>query len=249
MQSVLLALLLACSLASAAIGDRAAAQTAPTAEKNDEDSLWALIKDTTNAELLRDFLEYFPNSRHAAAARARLATITTAKPPAPATPPATSAKPSAPAPAPPPATAAKPPAATATPPAPAPAASGTSTTVSRPPAPTATRPPPPSTTTTTTTTTMRAFQLFQEPRGDDNPNNPRIDWCLNWATNCGKPAADAFCKSRGFQRATSFETRLTGGPTWVAGDRRICQLPECTALNAVMCEGRDETQMIQHQTK
>jgi hypothetical protein len=252
MQQILPALLVAGGLAVAALNHSSLAQTVqPAQQKSAEDDIWDIIKDTTNAGLLQGFLEGYPNSRHAAAARARLATLTAPKagpanPAARATTPKTAApKPAAPA------------TGTATAPtaiAPIPAAPATkrtsTTTVSRPAAsPAAAAEPKPAAPSTSTTAAIRPFQLFQEPRGDDNPNNPRVDWCLNWATSCGRPAADAFCKSRGFQRAASFETRQTGGPTWVAGARTIWRRPECTALAAVMCEGHDETQLIKHQTK
>lgn len=32
----------------------------------------------------------------------------------------------------------------------------------------------------------------------------RLDWCKNWAQNCGKPAADAYCEYKGYEYAISY---------------------------------------------
>src|SRR6056297_1672361 len=42
---------------------------------------------------------------------------------------------------------------------------------------------------------------FHEPMVDGH----RLDWCREWAANCGKPAADAFCRAQGFDRAAFYE--------------------------------------------
>ena len=212
----------------------ARATRAQTAQKSaEDDEIWDIIKDTTDASLLQSFLEGFPNSRHAAAAQARLAAVTASKPPtaatAPTPPPATASKPPAAtvAPTPPPATATKPPVATvtpATPPATTPKPPAAGATPLLPPVTIPAPASPPS----GTATQLR--KLFPEPRqGQDGSGNMRVDWCLNWAANCGKPAAEAFCQARGFRQATSFQSQQTGGPTWVAGDRKICLQPACTA--------------------
>jgi hypothetical protein len=185
-----LVLLLASGVVCAVPRDSSLAQTAQPAQKGTEDDIWDVIKDTTNVGLLKGFLESYPNSRHATAARARLAAVTAPNPPAAA------------------ATPLLPP-----------------VTIQRPPGPPSKKASGPA-------------KSFPQPRqGQDGPYNLRVDWCLNWATNCGKPAADAFCDARGFKQAVSFQSEITGGPTWVAGDRKICLHPACGALAAVACEG------------
>lgn len=39
-------------------------------------------------------------------------------------------------------------------------------------------------------------QLFQNPMINGYP----LDLCKEWASNCGKPATDAFCKLKAFQK-------------------------------------------------
>jgi hypothetical protein len=34
----------------------------------------------------------------------------------------------------------------------------------------------------------------------------RLDWCLHWARDYGKPAADAFCQINGYAEAESWKT-------------------------------------------
>lgn len=67
--------------------------------------------------------------------------------------------------------------------------------------------PPPSTTSVATTTTVAttsttapASVTFNDPQFGGFP----LDHCLQFGKNCGFPAADAFCQSKGFSGATSF---------------------------------------------
>lgn len=80
-------------------------------------------------------------------------------------------------------------------------------------------------------------QLYERPQvGAANMNGLRLDWCLAWERDCGKPAADAFCKEQGYDAARSFEPHKTGALTWLAGDEQICSGAQCTALAQVVCE-------------
>ena len=65
----------------------------------------------------------------------------------------------------------------------------------------------------------------------------RVDWCKNWASNCGKPAADLFCRNMGYQRSTSFMIQNNhGGPTNVLGhDGMVCWAPFCDSFRYINC--------------
>lgn len=64
----------------------------------------------------------------------------------------------------------------------------------------------------------------------------RLDFCRNFGTNCGQPAADLFCRELGYERATHW---LPAGPvaerTLVFGDGRICEGPGCQAFALIRC--------------
>ena len=68
-----------------------------------------------------------------------------------------------------------------------------------------------------------------------------LDWCREWAVDCGKPAADAFCASvdggqlpiassfEDFQRAVRFR------PSMTIGSKQICNDPACTGFEYIVC--------------
>ena len=74
---------------------------------------------------------------------------------------------------------------------------------------------------------------FSRPRID----GMRLDWCLTWAQNCGRPAASAFCRRRGYDYAEDFAkesgvgdyepTRLITGAT--------CGESFCTGFAYITC--------------
>ena len=69
--------------------------------------------------------------------------------------------------------------------------------------------------------------------------NPKVggvwlDWCLNWAVDCGKPAADAYCRTIGFvgsrdhaQAPNVGRTRLITG--------QACNAPYCSGFRHITC--------------
>lgn len=66
----------------------------------------------------------------------------------------------------------------------------------------------------------------------------RLDVCLQWGTNCGKPVADAFCKTKGFSR--SFHAVVDAEPGYAAtrliGTDQICDKPFCVGFQQIICE-------------
>ena len=82
-------------------------------------------------------------------------------------------------------------------------------------------------------TAFAADKQFDRPAVDGK----RLDWCLNWGENCGKPAADAFCKLNGYANATQWRVATSVGPTWVLGDQRSCGPRSCDGFASITCTG------------
>ncbi|MBK6744560.1 MAG: hypothetical protein IPG66_16990 [Hydrogenophilales bacterium] len=62
-----------------------------------------------------------------------------------------------------------------------------------------------------------------------------LDLCAGWGWNCGIPAADAFCKSMGFDFALSYDTRLDTPPTRIISTGELCQEATCDRIASVTC--------------
>lgn len=67
----------------------------------------------------------------------------------------------------------------------------------------------------------------------------RLDWCRNWGEGCGGPAAELFCREKGFDKATRWSidpnVGARGIPTLVFGDGRLCQGPNCAGFRVIVC--------------
>jgi hypothetical protein len=63
----------------------------------------------------------------------------------------------------------------------------------------------------------------------------RLDWCREWANDCGAPAADAFCKLHGKVKAARFAAQANAGLTMVISSKQICNAPGCTAFASIEC--------------
>jgi astacin len=76
--------------------------------------------------------------------------------------------------------------------------------------------------------------LFREPSIDGY----RLDWCRQWASGCGQSAARAFCRLRGYTRATSWAIDSNIGaatPTQVIATGQICDQAFCDGFQFIRC--------------
>ena len=67
----------------------------------------------------------------------------------------------------------------------------------------------------------------------------RLDWCRLWARDCGKGAANSFCRSKGYSRAKSWEIDSDIGqhsPTYVIETGQICKQSFCDGFKYIVCE-------------
>src|SRR6266404_1989319 len=90
--------------------------------------------------------------------------------------------------------------------------------------------------TQTRTVTEGPTQTFVSPTIDGY----RLDWCYNWATDCGATAASAWCRKQGFSKAVEpFEEDLRVGLTKLVGSGEICREhpPDgrCDSFKAITC--------------
>jgi len=67
----------------------------------------------------------------------------------------------------------------------------------------------------------------------------RLDWCLQWAAQCGEPAATAWCRLNNFDRADSWRQAPDIGrtmPTKVVQGGEICDKPFCDGFAEITCD-------------
>jgi hypothetical protein len=69
----------------------------------------------------------------------------------------------------------------------------------------------------------------------------RLDWCFNWAEGCGDQAAKAWCVSKGFTNATSFNIANDIPPTRLIGTGAVCDQAFCDGFAEITCTRPDTT--------
>ena len=77
-------------------------------------------------------------------------------------------------------------------------------------------------------------QTFFKPKIAGN----RLDWCMDWSTGCGAPAANAWCQQRGFETATSCTQATDIGaqhPTRLIGTGAVCDQGYCDGFGQITC--------------
>lgn len=86
-----------------------------------------------------------------------------------------------------------------------------------------------------------AMVARHEPHTFGNPtlNGRRVDICLHWGVDCGKPAADAFCRARNYSASVGHTVAADIGsqtPTLVIGDNRLCSEATCDGFASISCQ-------------
>jgi hypothetical protein len=72
--------------------------------------------------------------------------------------------------------------------------------------------------------------------------NNRLDFCQQWGRGCGKPAADAFCVSQGYESARDWDIDSDIGvqtPTKIFSTGQICDQSFCDGFKFILCLKRD----------
>jgi hypothetical protein len=72
-------------------------------------------------------------------------------------------------------------------------------------------------------------------------DNIALDWCLTWAADCGKPAADYFCRLKGYQQSVNFQEAQDVGYTKLPKTGQICSAQYCDSFAFVDCQGYSST--------
>ena len=71
----------------------------------------------------------------------------------------------------------------------------------------------------------------------------RIDSCLSGQTDCGKPAADAFCVKEGFAESILFQ-REAASSTRQLGSDTMCEGETCISFKRIKCIGPAKTAQL-----
>ncbi len=85
--------------------------------------------------------------------------------------------------------------------------------------------------------TERDGPMFRKPMTRHGGKEYRLDWCLSYGKQCGKPVAEAFCRMRGYAGTTGFATERYVSPTHVLDEkeRKICTGRICDGFKYIAC--------------
>jgi hypothetical protein len=85
-----------------------------------------------------------------------------------------------------------------------------------------------------------AGSALAESQSFSNPKvgGQRLDICLTWGADCGKPAADAWCASKGFENSTNHAIASDIGattPTRLLSTGALCDQDFCDGFSQITC--------------
>ena len=75
------------------------------------------------------------------------------------------------------------------------------------------------------------MQDFSLPRFE----NYRVAWCYKQKRGCGRRAADAFCRQKGYKRSKGYEKSTQVGSTRTIGSGALCFGSACSGFNRITC--------------
>ena len=72
----------------------------------------------------------------------------------------------------------------------------------------------------------------------DNPliDGYGLDHCREWRENCGMPAAQAFCQSKGYAGAADFQVVSGNQKTRVINGGQVCDGANCSRITQIICQ-------------
>lgn len=85
------------------------------------------------------------------------------------------------------------------------------------------------------TTKTGSVTSFRNPMYDCGGAPAAVDVCRSWASECGEPAAQEFCRRQGFNHAIDFRTTTGRSPTWVPVSQRLCLGDNCGSFAEISC--------------
>jgi hypothetical protein len=77
-------------------------------------------------------------------------------------------------------------------------------------------------------------KTFNDPKIGPN----RLDWCVNWGTGCGEPAATAWCKTNEFDHSVDSKQAVDIGaatPTKLIATGEVCDQAYCDGFASITC--------------
>ncbi len=88
------------------------------------------------------------------------------------------------------------------------------------------------------------FPLLVHAEDNGTFRLPKLDglyvhYCLSLKEDCGRPAADKFCRLKGFHRTTAYKRFVKAGRTRILGTNKVCTGTQCDGFQFIRCVPKD----------